>query len=111
MKKITLITMALLASQMTYARLLPTSVQVNEPPTCMVADPTGTLLNVRETPAGKRLGSLTNGTQLTLTHLEEDQKGRTWGYAKWTDKKQPLANTKTQRFEGWVIREYVSCRL
>lgn len=112
MKKLTLIAVAMLAaSQMSHARLLPTSVEVNNPPACMVADPTGTLLNVRETPAGKRLGSLNNGTRIKLTHVEEDHKGRTWAYAKWSDKKQPLANAKTKRFEGWVIREYVSCRL
>lgn len=103
--------MVLLTSQMAAARLLPTSIEVNDPPICMVADPTGTLLNVRETPAGKRLGSLTNGTQITLTHVEEDHKGRTWGYAKWNDKKQPLEKASDNRFEGWVIREYVSCRL
>lgn len=98
-------------SQMSHARLLPTSVEVSEPPACMVADPTGTLLNVRATPAGERSGSLRNGTRIKLTHVDQDHKDRTWGYAHWTDKTQPLTNAKNKRFEGWVIREYVSCRL
>lgn len=98
-----------LVSQTATARLLPTSIRVDTTSSCMVADPTGTLLNVRERPAGKRLGSLKNGTALTLTHFEDDERGRNWSYVTW--KGQPLANATEKRNEGWVIREYISCKL
>lgn len=98
-----------LVSQTATARLLPTSIRVDNSASCMVADPTGTLLNVRETPAGKRLGSLKNGTKLTLTHFDDDSRGRTWSYVKWEG--QPLEKVSNNRNEGWVIREYISCKL
>lgn len=111
MKKaaIPLILIALM-SQNAMAKLMPTSISVSNHAECMVADPTGTLLNVRERPAGVRLGSLKNGTKLTLTHFEEDDRGRTWSYVKW--KGQPLDKaTAGSRQQGWVIREYISCKL
>lgn len=92
-----------------YARLTPTSIKTEKQAECMVADPTGTLLNVRDRPAGTRLGALKNSTKLTLTHFEDDERGRNWSYVKW--KGQPLENATEKRHEGWVIREYISCKL
>lgn len=101
---------AVLMAQTAQAKLMPTSISVSNHAECMVADPTGTLLNVRERPAGARLGALKNGTRLTLTHFEEDDRGRTWSYVKW--KGQPLEKaTAGSRQQGWVIREYISCKL
>lgn len=44
---------------------------------CVVADPTGSPLNVRATPGGKTIGSLPNGSQVTLG-VTDGSEGRNW---------------------------------
>lgn len=70
---------------------------------CKVTDPTGTPLNVRDTPNGTRIiTTLPNDTRVYIEETATDPKGRPWvkvgGYSKgkyvvW----------------GWVIREFISC--
>jgi hypothetical protein len=44
---------------------------------CVVADPTGDPLNVRATPGGKIIGSLSNGTRVALG-VTDGSEGRNW---------------------------------
>ena len=66
---------------------------------CLVADPTGTPLNVRTIPNGKVVGTLSNGVPVVvLDHVS--QNGKTWVYIGRDPDQVPL---------GWVFRDYVNC--
>jgi hypothetical protein len=67
---------------------------------CIVSDPTGTPLNIRERPQGRIVGSLRNGTYVRLVNIAYDGLGRPWGY---------IAGWNTGRHLGWVFREFISC--
>jgi hypothetical protein len=67
---------------------------------CMVTDPTGTPLNVREFPNGPILGALHNGVIVQRFESQRDDRGRVWTYVV------PEGGGKA----GWVFREFVSCR-
>ncbi len=60
---------------------------------CVVTDPTGTPLNIRSSPNGQIVGTLRNGTSVTIQTIVHDNQGRAW------------ANIGV----GWVYREFVSC--
>jgi uncharacterized protein YraI len=66
---------------------------------CMVSDPTGTPLNMRESPNGRILGTLRNGSFVTMRDVVE-VRGKRW------------AEIATSRPGGtaYVLREFVSCR-
>lgn len=69
---------------------------------CMVTDPSGTLLNVRDKPGGKILTTLPNGVILDLGETTKDAKGRTW------------VRIAALRFDakakgGWVAYDLLSC--
>jgi hypothetical protein len=66
---------------------------------CTVNDPTGTPLNVRATPNGKIVGTLTNGTVLTVTDSFPSN-GKTWAYVTTYDDHRPV---------GWVFRDFLDC--
>lgn len=68
--------------------------------TCMVADPTGTPLNVREYPNGPIVGTLRNGRVVTIHGIRRDNRGRPWAQIYSSD----------GRNIGWIFREYISCR-
>ncbi len=80
------------------ASTLPTKAET----ICKVTDPTGTPLNVRNRPNGNVINTLTNGRQIRIDQLAEDEQGRTWA------KVGSFQNGK-YRVWGWVIREFVSC--
>ncbi len=62
--------------------------------TCIVADPTGTPLNIRDAPDSPKLvGTLQNGTAITVERFE-DYRGRWWAQIK---------NL------GWVYKNYLNC--
>jgi hypothetical protein len=67
---------------------------------CMVTDPTGTPLNVREFPNGPILGALYNGSMVQRFESQRDDRGRLWSYVV------PEGGGKA----GWIFREFVSCR-
>jgi hypothetical protein len=67
---------------------------------CVVADPTGTPLNVRARPNGAIVGALHNGTLVRILDMAVDGGGRPWAYVI------PLGPGK----RGWVFREFVICR-
>ena len=67
---------------------------------CKVTDPTGTPLNVRSEPNGKIIGTLKNGTLVSITEYKDDANGKPWV---------DVADYKTKKVIGWVFREFVSC--
>jgi Sel1 repeat len=71
------------------------------PPTgCIVADPTGTPLNVRATPGGRRLSEvLYNGDNVSMYQMSRAARGKTWA----------LVGRPDGGIHGWVFREYINC--
>ncbi len=67
---------------------------------CVVADPTGTPLNVRDQPAGNVIGTLPNGFRLLSQDSFRDNEGRTWTF---------VVNREGDPI-GWVFRRYIRCR-
>jgi hypothetical protein len=67
---------------------------------CKVTDPTGTPLNVRESPNGKIIGTLANGTFVTIVEAKNAANGKPWVKVQHYTTKTPI---------GWVFREFVSC--
>ena len=67
---------------------------------CIVSDPTGTPLNLRERPQGRVIGSVRNGSYVRLVNISYDGLGRPWGY---------IVGWETGRPLGWVFREFISC--
>jgi len=67
---------------------------------CIVADPTGTPLNVRTAPYGRALGAIPNGNRVMIIDRTKDNRGKDWAY---------IAN-RTSKPLGWVFREYIDCR-
>ena len=64
---------------------------------CMVADPTGTPLNVRRF-NGKVIGALHNGEIVKVLRTGADRQGKPWAYVAYET-----------NGEGWVYREFISC--
>lgn len=72
---------------------------------CKVTDPTGTPLNVRETPNGKisaLVSKLENNTLVDLIETKKDSKGRLWAY---------VAGAYLDGYMdyGWVFKKYLTC--
>lgn len=68
--------------------------------TCMVADPTGTPLNVRRFPNGPIVGRVRNGQIVVVRGITRDDRGRPWA----------LLFSSDGASIGYVFREYISCR-
>jgi hypothetical protein len=66
---------------------------------CVVVDPTGTPLNVRNQPNGKILFTLRNGTGVRAENLSDDQK--------WIEVF-PLAGHNKDR-KGWAYLDFLDC--
>lgn len=66
---------------------------------CRVADPTGTPLNVRTVPNGAIIGTLSNGTTVTILDNSASQ-GKAWAF---------VARAEDQLHLGWVFRDYLDC--
>lgn len=64
---------------------------------CAVDDPTGTPLNVRKSPAGAVIQTLSNGERLRIARVEQDERGREWALVEGED------------VRGWVFRSYIRC--
>lgn len=67
---------------------------------CAVTDPTGTPLNIRETPNGEIIGRVSNGTGVRVVNTSFDERGRPWVLIR------PRGSSQVV---GWVYREFVSC--
>ena len=68
---------------------------------CAVTDPTGTPLNMRETPNGEIIGRVTNGVGVRVVNTSFDERGRPWVLIR-------PRGTPSQ-VVGWVYREFISC--
>ena len=66
---------------------------------CVVADPSGTPLNVRSGPHGRILGALHNGAAVRLLDSTRDETGRPWAFVA------PRHGGRS----GWVYRGYIEC--
>jgi len=66
---------------------------------CMVADPTGTPLNVRIVPNGRILGTLPNGVMVRIRETTSVQ-GKTWVRVSPDGEVPPI---------GWIFRNYLNC--
>ena len=66
---------------------------------CIVADPTGTPLNVRSTPDGHVIQTLNNGISVTIFD-RMSFRGKTWVYVGRYEDRIPF---------GWVFRDYLDC--
>jgi len=67
---------------------------------CKVTDPTGTPLNVRDSPNGKITGTLANGSLVGIVEYKDAANGKPWV---------KIVDPKTKTPIGWVFREFVSC--
>lgn len=67
---------------------------------CRVMDPTGTPLNIRQTPAGRIVGQLPNGMLVNRAETVRDERGRAWVFVHDRETGDPI---------GWVYREFVAC--
>lgn len=85
----------IIAAALLAATLVSAQAQV-----CKVTDPTTTKLNVRDNPSGKIIGKLANGRVIYIADTDYDDKGRAWVL---------VFDAKTDRYLGWVFREFVSC--
>lgn len=65
--------------------------------TCVVRDPTGTPLNVRQSPGGAVQFSLANGTRIIAEKSWRDGRNREWVYI------------SSQVGQGWVFRAHIRC--
>ena len=66
---------------------------------CLVADPTGTPLNVRKTPNGAILGTLPNGLPVTVLDITS-YRGQTWAHIGRIADHSPF---------GWVSHDFLDC--
>jgi aspartyl protease family protein len=67
---------------------------------CTVADPTGTPLNVRATPAGLLQSKvLYNGSNVSIREIRRDARGKAWA----------LVGGPDGSVYGWVFRDYLNC--
>jgi len=69
---------------------------------CKVTDPTGTPLNVRTSPNGKKIGTLPNGKEVYIENIRYDEKGRPWARV-------GSYVSGEYKIYGWVFREFISC--
>jgi len=66
---------------------------------CVVADPTGTPLNVRTSPNGKIVGKIANGERIRISD-QTTVNGKEWAY---------ISNAAPRPI-GWVFRKFLACR-
>ena len=67
--------------------------------TCVVAEPTGTPLNIRTSPNGKIVGKIANGERVRISG-QTVENGKEWAYI----------STAASRPIGWVFRKFLACR-
>jgi uncharacterized protein YraI len=81
------------------AAALLVSISAASARTCVVTDPTGTRLNVRNSPAGDIMATIENGSTVKLLGTRRDRNGKVW------------ANVVPEGYkvDAWVFREFVSC--
>jgi hypothetical protein len=69
---------------------------------CTVSDPSGSPLNIRSAPNGKKIvGKLKNGTRVAFDTESGDGRDRSWAYVR--------LDQKNSKPLGWALREYLEC--
>ncbi|MBK9083660.1 MAG: SH3 domain-containing protein [Rhizobiales bacterium] len=68
---------------------------------CRVADPTGTMLNVRTAPNMRVIANLANGLRVEMLQVVVGDDGKQWSF---------VADARDGRAIGWVFRPYLDCR-
>ena len=71
---------------------------------CVVSDPTGTLLNVRDEPNGRVVGEIHNGVWVKATD-RTISRGKPWIFIHDSDVNGTLGEPL-----GWVFAAYLTCR-
>lgn len=82
------------------AVLLATTPAFADESHCVVADPTGTPLNVRTSPNGPIIGPIDNGRRVYVMDRATDRNGKAWVY---------IGDTEHGVGVGWVIRRFINC--
>lgn len=70
---------------------------------CVVSDPTGTLLNVREEPNGRVVGTIANGVWVWV-RTRTNARGKAWAYIHDSDRAGTIGPPL-----GWVFDAYLKC--
>jgi peptidoglycan hydrolase-like protein with peptidoglycan-binding domain len=78
----------------------PAAMQSSVGLTCTVADPSGSPLNIRATPAGDLRATIPNGRLVDIVQNGSDDRGRPWSL---------ITNNGEQRALGWVYQPYLNC--
>lgn len=85
------------------ATALKFRVQTSQIQRCTVNDATGTPLNVRSTPNGKKTGvKLKNGTRVFVQYFSGDEQDRSWAEVR-------LSGKKNAKALGWVLQDLLEC--
>lgn len=85
------------------ARIIKPPLQASQIAICTVSDSTGSPLNVRSTPGGKKIvAKLKNGTRVFVQYYSGDAKDQSWAEVrlKRSAKTKPL---------GWVLQDFLVC--
>lgn len=90
----------LLARSIAVLAVLGTATLASANDRCRVMDPTGTPLNIRETPGGRVVGTLPNGMLVAHSETVRDRRGRAWAFLHDRVSGNPI---------GWVYREFIAC--
>jgi hypothetical protein len=70
---------------------------------CTVRDSTGTPLNVRSSPGGKKIvARLKNGTRVWVENFSGDAKDQSWAEVK-------LSPKRGAKALGWVLQDFLEC--
>jgi len=77
----------------------PSAASDQDRTTCVVADPTGTPLNIRTSPNGKIVGKIANGERIRISD-QTTENGKEWAY---------ISNAASRPI-GWVFRKFIACR-
>lgn len=69
---------------------------------CVVADPTGTPMNIRKSPRGQIVMVVENNAEVVIIKSQKDDRGKEWA----------LINSMFEDYGiGWVFREFLKCGL
>jgi hypothetical protein len=80
---------------------VPTNANAQRTYFCVVADTSGTPLNVRSSPNGRVVSTVRNGVEVEISDEAVDRRGRLWVYIGY--------GSGDAYVQGWVIRRFLRC--